>query len=82
MTTYSNDENGTERRFSLDQQFKELIHNSDVLSWILRGNVDELKGRSIEEIKSCLTLGEDGRTVIWHMTFVIGELQSMTLMLR
>lgn len=25
---------------------------------------------------------EDGRTVVWHMTFVIGELQSMTLMLR
>ena len=25
---------------------------------------------------------EDGRAVIWHMTFVIGELQSMTLMLR
>ena len=25
---------------------------------------------------------EDGRSVIWHLTFVIGELQSMTLMLR
>ena len=25
---------------------------------------------------------EDGRSVVWHMTFVIGELQSMTLMLR
>ena len=25
---------------------------------------------------------EDGRTVVWHMTFVMGELQSMTLMLR
>ena len=25
---------------------------------------------------------EDSRSVVWHMTFVIGELQSMTLMLR
>ena len=25
---------------------------------------------------------EDGRAVVWHMTFVTGELQSMTLMLR
>ena len=25
---------------------------------------------------------EDGRSVVWHLTFVIGELQSMTLMLR
>ncbi len=25
---------------------------------------------------------EDGRTVIWHMTFAVGELESMTLMLR
>ena len=51
-------------RPSLDQRFKAVISDSDVLSWILRGNVDELKGRSIDEIKSCLEIGADGRTVI------------------
>lgn len=33
------------------------------------------------EVSYALSLG-DGRTVAWYMTFVIGELQSMTLMLR
>ncbi len=33
------------------------------------------------EVTYAVSVGE-GRTVVWHMTFVIGELQSMTLMLR
>ena len=55
---------GKNERPTLDQRFKSVISDSDVLSWILHGNVDELKDRSIDEIKSCLKLGEDGRTVI------------------
>ena len=49
---------------ALDQGFKAVIHNSDILSWLIRSSVDELKGKSIEEIKSCLKIGKDGRTVI------------------
>ncbi|MBR0228090.1 MAG: hypothetical protein IJQ62_07055 [Clostridia bacterium] len=33
------------------------------------------------EVTYALSVGE-GRTVVWHMTFVIGELQSMTLALQ
>ena len=58
---------------SLDQGFKTVVHDSDVLSWLIRSNVDEFKGRSIEEIKSCLKIGEDGHTVIGRDT----ELHSM-----
>ena len=43
--------------------FKTVIHDSNVLSWILRSNVDELKDKSIEEIKKCLDIGVDGRFV-------------------
>ena len=46
-----------------DLGFKTVIHDSNVLSWILRSNVDELKDRSIEEIKKCLDIGADGRFV-------------------
>lgn len=49
---------------ALDQGFKTIVHNSDILSWMIRNNVDEFKGKSIDEIKSCLNIGEDGRTVI------------------
>ena len=48
----------------MDQGFKAIIHNSDILSWLIRINVDELKGKSIDEIKSCLKIGKDGRAVI------------------
>ena len=47
-----------------DLGFKTVIHDSNVLSWILRSNVDELKDKSIEEIKKCLDIGADGRFVI------------------
>ena len=46
-----------------DLGFKTVIHDSNVLSWILRSNVDELKDKSIEEIKKCLDIGADGRFV-------------------
>lgn len=57
-----------EKSNSKDQDFKTVVHNSDVLSWMIRDNVDELKGRPIEEIKSCLNLGEDRTTVIGRET--------------
>ena len=59
------DETDYKRRLTaLDQGFKTVIHDSDVLSWLLRSNLEEFKGRSIDEIKACLNIGEDGRTVI------------------
>ena len=48
----------------MDQGFKSIIHDSNILSWLLRSNIDELKGMSIDEVKACLNIGEDGRTVI------------------
>lgn len=59
-----NRRNDEERLTAMDQGFKTIVHDSDVLSWLIRSNVDEFKDRSIEEIKSCLNIGEDGRTVI------------------
>ena len=59
-----NDRNREERLTALDQGFKTIVHDSDVLSWLIRSNVDEFKDKTIEEIKSCLNIGEDGRTVI------------------
>lgn len=54
----------TENIVSKDQSFKIAVHNSDILSWFIRCNVDEFKEMSIEQIKSCLDIGSDGRTVI------------------
>ena len=53
-----------ERKMRMDQGFKTLIHDTKVLPMILKSNIDELKDRSLEEILSCLDVGEDGRTVI------------------
>ena len=49
---------------SSDESFKALMHNSDILSWILRGNLEEFKDMDIEEIKNCLTLGKNRKFVI------------------
>ena len=49
---------------SHDMGFKTVIHDSSVLSWLLHSNIDELKDKSIEEIKQCLEIGADGRYVI------------------
>ena len=58
MAKYKKNEDTTD-----DLGFKTVIHDSNVLSWILHSNVDELKDKSIEEIKKCLDIGEDGRYV-------------------
>ena len=52
----------------LNLRFKKVIHDSDVLSCIIHNNVDEFKDKSIDEIKACLDLGEDGCTVIGRDT--------------
>ena len=52
----------------LDRGFKTVIHDSDVLSWMLKNSVDELKDRTIEEIKTCLDIEPDGHTVIGKET--------------
>ena len=51
-----------------DATFKFFIHKSDVLARILKDNIDELAGMSVEEIKGCLQLEADGKTVIGRET--------------
>ena len=46
-------------REETDQGFKVVIHNSDVLSMILRDTIPEFEGMDLESIKDCLELGED-----------------------
>ncbi len=48
---------------TLDQGFKNVIHHADILAWLLKASVDEFKGCTIDEIKACLELEPDGRTV-------------------
>ena len=65
-------ETGKEKRrlSSKDIEFKRIVHNSDVLSWLIRCNVDEFKDKDISEIKSCLKLSDDGRFVIGSDTVI------------
>ena len=48
---------------TLDQGFKNVIHHADILAWLLKAAVDEFNGCTIDEIKACLELEPDGRTV-------------------
>ena len=64
----STDETELGRGAVLDADFKEIMHNSDILSWMLRCNIDEVMGMDIEDIKACLTLGDGGRTVCGRPT--------------
>lgn len=52
------------RKNNLDDEFKHIITNGDILARILSGNIDELKDMEPEDIKKCLELGADGNTVI------------------
>ena len=47
----------------IDQKFKSIIHRATILSWVLRSCVDELKDKSIDEIKQGLDIGADGFSV-------------------
>lgn len=47
----------------LDDAFKGIISNGDILARILRGNIDELGDMEPDEIKDLLELGADGKTV-------------------
>ena len=54
-----------------DQHFKSVIHRGTFLSWILKGCIDELKDRTIDEIKNGLRIGADGFTVIGRDTEIV-----------
>ena len=49
---------------ALDDEFKHIITNGDILARILSGNIDELGDMKPDDIKKCLELGADGNTVI------------------
>ena len=57
-----------EEQSAEDATFKFFIHKSDVLARILKDNIDELAGMSVDEIKGCLQLESDGKTVIGRET--------------
>ena len=64
----------TEKKYKTeDARFKRTIHDSDVLSWIIRSNVDEFKDKTIDEIKACLEIEEDGHTVKGRETEIYSE---------
>lgn len=44
----------------LDQSFKSIIHRASILAWLLRSCVDELRDKTIDEIKQGLDIGADG----------------------
>jgi len=48
---------------TLDQCFKNIVHNADILACLLRTAVDEFSDCTIDRIKTCLELEPDGRTV-------------------
>ncbi len=50
--------NSKKNQNKLDDAFKEIISNGDILARILRGNIDELGDMGPEEIKKCLKLGD------------------------
>ena len=49
---------------TLEQRFVSVISDCDIFSMILREFTDELKDRSVDEIKGYLRLDDDGRTVL------------------
>ena len=53
---------------SEDTSFKATLHDSDVLSCILQGSLDEFRDVPIEKIKRCLKLEDDGQTVVGRET--------------
>ena len=51
-----------------DDNFKWNMHDSYILSAVLKGCVDELQDKDDEFIRSCLEIGADGRRVIGRNT--------------
>lgn len=58
-----NTETSQDMEFRGDQAFKDIIHNCNVLSMLLREFVTHFSGMRIEDIKEYLDLGADGVTV-------------------
>ncbi len=56
------------RHSLLDREFKAIIHNGDILSMLLRYNLEEFNDKDFSTIKNCLDIGEDNVTVIGRET--------------
>ena len=67
-------------RNRLDQNFKSLIHRVSILSWLLRGYIDELKDKSIDEIKQGLDICADGISVRGRETELISGVNGPVMM--
>ena len=67
-------------RNTLDQNFKSLIHRASILSWLLRGCIDELKDKTIDEIKQGLDICADGISVKGRETELISETNGPVIM--
>ena len=52
----------------LDQEFKAIVHNGDVLSMLLRYTLEEFVDKDFGTIKDCLNIGADNITVIGRET--------------
>ena len=64
----------------LDQNFKSLIHRASILSWLLHGCIDELKDKTIDEIKQGLDICADGISVKGRETELISEANGPVIM--
>ncbi len=58
-----NNKGNNRERNAYDSRFKDIIRNSTVLSKIIKDNVDGMENLTLDEIKSCLDIEEDGKTV-------------------
>ncbi len=58
-----NNKGNNRERNAYDSRFKDIIRNSTVLSKIIKDNVDGMGDLTLDEIKSCLDIEEDGKTV-------------------
>ena len=58
-----NNKGNNRERNAYDSRFKDIIRNSTVLSKIIKDNVDGMENLTLDEIKGCLDIEEDGKTV-------------------
>ena len=58
-----NNKGNNRERNAYDSRFKDIIRNSTVLSKIIKDNVDGMENLTLDEIKGCLDMEDDGKTV-------------------
>ena len=58
-----NNKGNNRERNAYDSRFKNIIRNSTVLSKIIKDNVDGMGDLTLDEIKGCLDIEEDGKSV-------------------